>query len=101
MMNFLHRQRVPANVERLSVRTTSSMFWGMLFFNLRKFSVNLTFSFSDGPTKTDVDVLNALTDIEIDRATFPYVFNWKAAMLEHPIEERKKYVCLKLSNNFI
>lgn len=45
---------------------------------------------SEEPTKTDVDVINALLDTNIDQDLYPHVYEWKLAVLQHSVEERNK-----------
>lgn len=45
-------------------------------------------SFSGEPTKTDVDVLNALADVDLDAAQYPNICRWRAAMQTFTIGDR-------------
>lgn len=46
------------------------------------------FFFSEEPSKTDVDVLNAICDKEIDRILFPLIYKWRSAVLRFSSDER-------------
>ncbi|XP_055383084.1 ankyrin repeat and LEM domain-containing protein 2 homolog isoform X2 [Condylostylus longicornis] len=54
------------------------------------------------PTKRDLDVLNAIFHIDISKEKYPNIYNWRAAILKHPNEERDKIKLQrnKISNNF-
>lgn len=51
----------------------------------------LFFLFSDEPSKTDVDVLNAISDKEIDRNSFPHIYKWRSAVLRFSTDERESF----------
>lgn len=43
------------------------------------------------PTKTDVDVLNAILTVDIEKSQYPLVYQWRAAVLQHSAEERNGF----------
>lgn len=49
------------------------------------------FGFSEEPSKTDVDVLNAICDKEIDRNIFPFIYKWRSAVLRYSSDERSLF----------
>lgn len=60
---------------------------------------------SDEPSKTDVDVLNAISDKDIDRNSFPYIYKWRSAVLRYSRDERDLFEAesvhrIKLNSTF-
>nr|NP_728083.2 Ankle2, isoform F [Drosophila melanogaster]AAF48737.2 Ankle2, isoform F [Drosophila melanogaster] len=45
------------------------------------------FIFGNEPTKRDLDVLNALSNVDIDKETLPHVYAWKTAMESYSCAE--------------
>lgn len=70
--------------------------WGWLDFNIFEEFVSLLtreISFSncsDEPTKTDMHVLNALRNVELDKTIHPCIHQWKSALQQHTQEEIEK-----------
>ncbi|KAJ6637166.1 Ankyrin repeat and LEM domain-containing protein 2 like [Pseudolycoriella hygida] len=50
-----------------------------------------TYLLGDEPTKTDMHVLNALKNVEIDKTLYPHINQWKAALLQHTQEEIQNF----------
>ncbi|KAL5276867.1 ANKLE2 family protein [Megaselia abdita] len=46
--------------------------------------------FGNEPTKRDLDVLNAIFHLDIDRELYPKIHLWRVAVMNHPNEERDK-----------
>ena len=42
---------------------------------------------SNEPTKRDLDVLNAIFHIEIDKTLYPNIHSWKSTLMRYPNEE--------------
>lgn len=45
----------------------------------------------DEPTKTDIDVFNAICDTEISSSLYPNLVKWQKAIRNHSAEEIQKY----------
>ncbi|XP_055844913.1 ankyrin repeat and LEM domain-containing protein 2 homolog [Episyrphus balteatus] len=45
------------------------------------------FLLGNEPTKRDLDVLNAIFHVDINKETYPYIYSWKAAVLRYSNEE--------------
>lgn len=50
----------------------------------------------DEPTKTDMDVFNAICDVEVDEATFPNICKWQEAIKLHSMEEIQNFPSLSM-----
>lgn len=50
----------------------------------------------DEPTKTDMDVFNAICDVEVDEATYPKIFKWQQAIKLHSMEEIQNFPSLSM-----
>lgn len=48
--------------------------------------------FRQEPTKMDNDVLKALHNVDIDKNTFPIIFQWYNALMKYTLEERARFV---------
>lgn len=49
------------------------------------------FLLGNEPTKRDLDVLNAIFHVDIDKETYPYIHSWKAAVLRYSNEEMDRF----------
>lgn len=54
------------------------------FVDLRTYR---NYMLGDEPTKTDIDVYNAICDTELDEAQYPNVVKWQNAIRMHPPED--------------
>lgn len=65
-------------------------FFYFICFEDKKYVCFSLLFYREEPTKTDVDVVNALLNINVDENLYPHVFEWKLAVLQHSVEERSK-----------
>ncbi|XP_054728401.1 ankyrin repeat and LEM domain-containing protein 2 homolog [Anastrepha obliqua] len=56
------------------------------------------FIYGNEPTKRDVDVLNAILHIEIDKSKYANIYSWKTTMLRYPKEEMDAFPSLAIVN---
>lgn len=42
---------------------------------------------SNEPTKRDLDVLNAIFHVAIDKTKYPHIHSWKSTIMRYPNEE--------------
>uniref|UniRef100_A0A240SX93 ANKLE2 third alpha/beta domain-containing protein n=1 Tax=Glossina pallidipes TaxID=7398 RepID=A0A240SX93_GLOPL len=62
------------------------------------------FIYGNEPTKTDMDVLNAILRIDIDKSKYPNVHSWKNALMRYPNDEMDYFAApriVKKSHSFM
>lgn len=50
----------------------------------------------DEPTKTDMDVFNAICDVEVEEGTYPNIVKWQEAIKLHSMEEIQNFPSLSM-----
>ena len=56
------------------------------------FLITIILFFRKEPTKTDVDVLRALDQVDVSPVGYPHVSQWKQLVLAYAEDTRKTYV---------
>ncbi|KAI8116387.1 hypothetical protein FF38_14068 [Lucilia cuprina] len=65
---------------------------------------NKIFIYGNEPTKRDLDVLNAIFHITIDKTKFPNIHSWKSTIMRYPNEEKDYFPSpriVKKSHSFV